>query len=89
MEAKNRVYRHYVEEHKVDLLGIDELGINIIEFALSDLLLRFHESMKELKSNDIEGTKTNYDKINEMLTIIKERKQDYMGYSHNEDTQNN
>ena len=89
MEAKNRIYRHYVEEHKVDLLGIDELGINMIECALSDLLLRFHESMKELKPIDIEGTKTNYDKINEMLTIIKERKQDYMGYSHNEDTQNN
>jgi len=86
MEAKNRVYRHYVEEHKVDLLGIDELGISMIECALSDLLIRFHEAMKEATPIDV---KTNYDKVNEMLNIIKERKQDYMGYSHNEDTQNN
>ena len=86
MEAKNRIYRHYVEEHKVDLLGIDELGINMIECALSDLLIRFHEAMKEATPIDV---KTNYDKVNEMLNIIKERKQDYMGYSHNEDTQNN
>ena len=76
MEAKNRVHRYYVEEHRVDLLGIDQLGINMIECALSDLLIRFHESMKELKPIDIEGTKTNYDKINEMLTIIKERQQE-------------
>ena len=76
MEAKNRIHRYYVEEHRVDLLGIDQLGINMIECALSDLLIRFHESMKELKPIDIEGTKTNYDKINEMLTIIKERQQE-------------
>tara|TARA_R100000935_G_scaffold37607_1_gene58657 strand:+ start:25 stop:255 length:231 start_codon:yes stop_codon:yes gene_type:complete len=76
MEAKNRVHRYYVEEHRVDLLAIDELGISMIECALSDLLLRFHESMKELKPIDIDGTKINYDKINEMLTIIKERQQE-------------
>jgi len=86
MEAKNRVHRYYVEEHRVDLLAIDELGISMIECALSDLLIRFHEAMKEATPIDV---KTNYDKVNEMLNIIKERKQDYMGYSHNEDTQNN
>ena len=73
MEAKNRIYRHYVEEHKVDLLGIDQLGISMIECALSDLLIRFHEAMKEATPIDV---KTNYDKVNEMLNIIKERQQE-------------
>jgi len=68
MEAKNRTHRYYVEEHKVDLLGIDELGINMIECALSDLLIRFHEALKEATPIDV---KTNYDKVNELLTIIK------------------
>jgi len=73
MEAKNRVHRYYVEEHRVDLLAIDELGISMIECALSDLLIRFHEAMKEATPIDV---KTNYDKVNEMLNIIKERKQE-------------
>ena len=73
MEAKNRTHRYYVEEHKVDLLGIDELGINMIECALSDLLIRFHEALKEATPIDV---KTNYDKVNELLTIIKGRKEE-------------
>ena len=73
MEAKNRTHRYYVEEHKVDLLGIDELGINMIECALSDLLIRFHEALKEATPIDV---KTNYDKVNELLTIIKDRQEE-------------
>jgi len=73
MEAKNRVYRHYVEEHKVDLLGIDQLGISMIECALSDLLIRYHEDLKVATPIDV---KTNYNKVNEMLNIIKERQQE-------------
>ena len=75
MEAKNRTHRYYVEENKVDLLGIDELGINMIECALSDLLIRFHEAMKVsiLNKSDI---KANYDKVNELLTIIKDRQEE-------------
>jgi hypothetical protein len=73
MEAKNRTHRYYVEEHKVDLLGIDELGINMIECALSDLLIRFHEALKEATPIDV---KTNYDKVNELLTIIKSRQEE-------------
>tara|TARA_R110000796_G_scaffold81033_1_gene178847 strand:+ start:25 stop:246 length:222 start_codon:yes stop_codon:yes gene_type:complete len=73
MEAKNRTHRYYVEEHKVDLLGIDELGINMIECALSDLLIRFHEALKEATPIDV---KTNYDKVNELLTIIKGRQEE-------------
>jgi hypothetical protein len=73
MEAKNRTHRYYVEEHKVDLLGIDELGISMIECALSDLLIRFHEALKEATPIDV---KTNYDKVNELLTIIKGRQEE-------------
>ena len=73
MEAKNRTYRHYVEETKVDLLGVDELGISMIECALSDLLIRFHEALKEATPIDV---KTNYDKVNELLTIIKGRQEE-------------
>ena len=75
MEAKNRTHRYYVEETKVDLLGIDTLGINMIEVALSDLLIRFHEAMKVsiLNKSDI---KANYDKVNELLTILKDRQEE-------------
>tara|TARA_R110002167_G_scaffold349553_1_gene561484 strand:- start:78 stop:308 length:231 start_codon:yes stop_codon:yes gene_type:complete len=76
MEAKNKTHRYYVEEIKVDLLGIDTLGINMIEVALSDLLIRFHESMKEPKPIDIDGTKTNYNKVNELLNILKDRQEE-------------
>jgi len=76
MEAKNRTHRYYVEEAKVDLLGIDNLGINMIECALSDLSIRFHEAMKEPTPIDIDSTKTNYDKVNELLTIIKDRQEE-------------
>ena len=73
MEAKNRTHRYYVEETKVDLLGIDTLGINMIEVALTDLLIRFHEAMKVATPTD---TKTNYDKVNELLTILKDRQEE-------------
>ena len=73
MEAKNKTHRYYVEETKVDLLGIDTLGINMIEVALSDLLIRFHEAMKVATPTD---TKANYDKVNELLTILKDRQEE-------------
>ncbi len=73
MEAKNKTHRYYVEEIKVDLLGIDTLGINMIEVALSDLLIRFHEAMKV---DVLIDTKTNYDKVNELLTILKDRQEE-------------
>jgi len=73
MEAKNRTHRYYVEEAKVDLLGIDNLGINMIEVALSDLSIRFHEAMKV---DVLIDTKANYDKVNELLTILKDRQEE-------------
>jgi len=73
MEAKDRVHRYYVEEKKVDLLGLDDLEINLIEVALSDLLIRFHEAMKVATPTD---TKANYDKVNDILKTIKNRQQE-------------
>ena len=45
----------------------------MIECALSDLLIRFHEALKEATPIDV---KTNYDKVNELLTIIKSRQEE-------------
>jgi len=73
MEAKDRVHRYYVEEKKVDLLGLDDLEINLIEVALSDLAIRLHQAVKEA---DIPTEQPNLDKVNDILKTIKNRQQE-------------
>jgi hypothetical protein len=73
MEAKDRVHRYYVEEKKVDLLGLDDLEINLIEVALSDLAIRLHQAVKE---DHVLIEQSNLDKVNDILKTIKNRQQE-------------
>jgi len=79
MEARNKIYRSYIEENKVDILGIDDLGINVIEVALSDLVLdlqntlNFHDYDETKPPIDV---KDRFDKANELLRVIKDRKEE-------------
>jgi|TARA_E500000318_G_C3482461_1_gene180993 hypothetical protein len=70
MEAKINTHRYYVEETKVDLLGLDDLAINVIEEALSVLLIKQNNDLKENKAME-----TRFNKVQEILNTLQNRKE--------------
>tara|TARA_S200002703_G_scaffold147420_1_gene143270 strand:- start:473 stop:685 length:213 start_codon:yes stop_codon:yes gene_type:complete len=70
MEAKINTHRYYVEEIKVDLLGLDDLAINVIEEALSVLLIKQNNDLKENKAME-----TRFNKVQEILNTLQNRKE--------------